>query len=141
MRVENDQVPDHGLFTEVEDLNFSTESRKPEDFFNQLFDESMYKIMAQQTNTYAHDKIRDVLQGRDQFEQMDHYSHRQHARLATWKNLNESDIKICIAHLLIMSSIKKLALHSYWSTNSLTRTPFFGTYLSRNKFQDILWNF
>ena len=40
-----------------------------------------------------------------------------------------------------MSSIKKSALHNYWSTNSLTRTPFFGTYLSRNKFQDILWKF
>ena len=68
MRVENDQVPDHGPFTEVEGLNFSTESRKPEDFFNQLFDQSMYTIMAQQTNAYAHDKIRDVLQGRDQFQ-------------------------------------------------------------------------
>ena len=40
-----------------------------------------------------------------------------------------------------MSSIKKSALHNYWSTNSLTRTPFFRTYLSRNKFQDTLWNF
>ena len=40
-----------------------------------------------------------------------------------------------------MSSINKSALHNYWSTNSLTRTPFFRTYLSRNKFQDILWNF
>ena len=79
-RVENDQVPDHGPFTEVEGLNFSMESRKLEDFFNQLFDKSMYTIIAQQTNAYAHDKIRDVLQGRDQFEQMDHYSHRHHAR-------------------------------------------------------------
>ena len=40
-----------------------------------------------------------------------------------------------------MSPIKKSALHNYWSTNSLIRTPFFGIYLSRNKFQDILWNF
>ena len=88
--------------------------------------------MAQETNAYAHDKIRQVLQRRDQFEQMDHYSHRQHAQLGTWKDLNESDIKIFIAHLLIMSSIKKPMLHNYWSTNSLTRTPFFRTYLSRN---------
>ena len=40
-----------------------------------------------------------------------------------------------------MSSIKKSPLHNYWSTNSLMRTPFSGTYLNRNKFQDILWNF
>ena len=39
-----------------------------------------------------------------------------------------------------MSSVKKPALHNYWTTNSLSRTPFFGTYLSSNKFQDILWN-
>ena len=58
---------------------------------------------------------RHVLQGRDQFEQMDHYTHRQHAGLRT-----------CC---------------SYWSTNFLISTPFFGTYLSRNKFKDILWNF
>ena len=40
-----------------------------------------------------------------------------------------------------MSSIKKSAQHNYWSTNSLMRTPFFGSYLSRNKFQDILCSF
>ena len=97
--------------------------------------------MAQETNFYAHDKIRKVLQERDHFEQMDHHVHRQHAPLGTWKDLNESDIKIFITNLLIMSSIKKSALHNYWSTNSLTGTPFFGTYLSRNKFQDFLWNF
>ena len=57
----------------IEGLNFSTQSHKPEDFFNELFDEFMYTIMAQQTNEYAHDKIREVLQVRDQFEQMDHY--------------------------------------------------------------------
>ena len=137
-KVENDEVPNHSPFTYFDGLNFSTKSRNPEDFINQLFDESMYTRMAQETNSYAHDKIRKVLQGRDPFEQMDHHTHRQHAQLGTWKDLNESDIKFFIAHLLIMSSIKKSALHNYWSTNSLMRTPFFGTYLSRNKFQDIL---
>ena len=61
MKVENDEVPDHGPFTDFEGLNFSTESRKPEDSFNQLFDESMYTRMAQEINSYAHDKIRKVL--------------------------------------------------------------------------------
>ena len=66
------EVPDHGPFTDFEGLNFSTESHNPEDFFNQLFDELMYTRMAQETNSYAHDNIRKVLQGRDHFEQMDH---------------------------------------------------------------------
>ena len=30
---------------------------RPEDFFNALFDEQMYTIMAEQTNKYAHRKI------------------------------------------------------------------------------------
>ena len=135
-KLENDEVQDYGPLTDIEGLNFSTESWKPEDYFNQLFDKSMYTIMTQQTNAYAYYNIMQVLQGRDQFEQMDYYTNRQHAQLGTWKDLNESDIKIFIAHLLIISSIKKSMLHNYWSTNSLTRTPFFGTYLSRNKFQD-----
>ena len=78
-KLENNEVPDYGPFTDIEALNISTGSWKPQYFFNQLFDESIYIIMAQQTNAYAHDKIMQVLQGRDQFGQMDHYTHRQHA--------------------------------------------------------------
>ena len=55
MKVETNQVPDHGPFTEVEGLNFSTILQEPEDFFNQLFDKSMYTIMAQETKSYVHD--------------------------------------------------------------------------------------
>ena len=39
-----------------------------------------------------------------------------------------------------MSSVHKTALYNYWSTKTLSRTPFFGQYIGRNKFQDILWN-
>ena len=39
-----------------------------------------------------------------------------------------------------MSSVRKPALHNYWSTTSFCRTSVFGQYLGRNKFQDILWN-
>ena len=82
-KVKNDEVPDRGPFTDFDGLNFSTESHNLEDFFNQLFDEYMYTRMAQETNSYAHDKIRKVLQDRDPFEQMDYHNHRQHARLGT----------------------------------------------------------
>ena len=121
MRVENDQVSDHGPFTEVEGLNFSTELQKPEDFFNQLFDKS-----------YAHDKISNVLQGRNQFEQIDHYSNRQHARLGSWKNLNESDIKIFIAHPYHFCN-KELDPSQLLVKKFPHQEFFFGTYLSRKK--------
>ena len=139
LKVENDQVPDHCHFIGNEGLNMNTTSRNPEDFFNNLFDDRMYTIMAEETNKYARQQIRKVMGSRDPFQHMDHYSYRQHACLSTWKDLNSSDIKIFLAHLLIMSSVRKPALHSYWATTSFSRTPFFGQY-GRNKFQDILWN-
>ena len=139
-KIEPDIIPDHCQFTGSESLNMSTESRLPEDFFNDIFDERMFTIMAEETNKYARQKIRQIMQGRDHFQQIDHYTHRKHARLGTWKDINASDIKIFIAHLLVMSSVHKKALHNYWSTQTLSRTPFFGQYIGRNKFQDILWN-
>ena len=100
----------------------------------------MFTIIAEDTNNYAHQQIARIVGGRDKIQQLEHYSHKRHARLGTWRDINEADIKIIITHILIMSSVRKPALHNYWSRNTLSRTPFFWTYLSRNKFQDILWN-
>ena len=79
----------------------------------------MFTIIADATNDYAHKKIRSLLEDRDAFQQLEHHSHRRHARLSTWKDMNAADIKIFIAHLCIMCLVKKPALHNYWSTTSL----------------------
>ena len=39
-----------------------------------------------------------------------------------------------------MGLVKKSDLEKYWSTSSNTRLLFFGKYMSRTKFQLILWN-
>ena len=140
IRVENNKVPDHCHFIGHEGLNMNTVSCNPEDFFNNLFDDRMYTILTKETNKYARQQIMKVMGNRDPFQHMDHYSYQRHARLGSWKDLNSSNIKIFIAHLLVMSSIQKPALHNYWCTTSFSRTPCFGQYLSRNKFQDTLWN-
>ena len=129
-KIEINQEPDYGPFLDTPGLNLNTDSCNSEDFFNNLFDERMFTIIADATNDYAHGKIHSVLGERDPFQHIEHYSHRRHARLGSWKDMNASDIKIFIAHLLVMSSVKKPALHSYWSTTALSRTPFFGQYLS-----------
>ena len=46
--------------------------------------------------------------------------------LRRWSNLNASDIMIFVAHLIVMGLVKKTNIVKYCSTNSLTRTPFFG---------------
>ena len=139
-KIEPDIIPDHCPFTGTQGMNMTTNSQLPEDFFNDIFDNRMFTIMAEETNNYAQIKIRETMQGRDHFQQIDHHSHRQHARLGTWRHINASDIKIFIVHLLVMSSVHKTALHNYWSTTTLSCTPFFGQYIGRNKFQDLLWN-
>ena len=112
-------------FTDTLGLNFDTNSHEPEVFFNQLFDQRMFTIIAEQTNNYADQQISRIMGDRYEIEQVEHYSHKRHARLGTWRDVNEADIRIFIAHPLIISSVRKSALHNYWSTNTLSRTPFF----------------
>ena len=70
-----DEVSDQGPFIGTPGLNLDTESRKPEDFFNNFFDDRMFTIIANATNDYAHKKIRSLLEDRDAFQQLEHHSH------------------------------------------------------------------
>ena len=122
-KVDQDDKPDYGPFMATCGIKFDTDSCNPEDFFNNLFDNRIFTIIADTTNQYAHGKIRSILGNRDHFQQIEYHSRRRHARLSSWRDMNASDIKLFIVHLLVMSSIKKPALYSYWSTTSLSRTP------------------
>ena len=135
-----DQIPDQGPFTETAGLNVNMPSKQPEDFFNLLFDSSMFETIADQTNSYARDRITRIHQGRDPIQQLTHENNRRHNRMYNYKDVNASDIRIFMGHVLLMSLVKKASVHSYWSKSTPTRTPFFGKYISRNKFQSILWH-
>ena len=49
-------------------------------------------------------------------------------------------MKVFVVHLIVMGILKKNALEQYWSRDSILNMPFFGHYMSRNCFQNILWN-
>ena len=49
-------------------------------------------------------------------------------------------MKVFLAHLIVMGILKKNSLEQYWSRDSILNMPFFGHYMSRNHFQNILWN-
>ena len=49
-------------------------------------------------------------------------------------------MKVFVAHLIVMGILKTNSLEQYWSRYSILNTPFFGHYMSRNHFQNILWN-
>ena len=67
IRVENDKVPDHCHFIGHKGLNMNTASCNPEDFFNNLFDDRMYPILAEETNKYARPQIMKVMGNTDSF--------------------------------------------------------------------------
>ena len=76
IRVDNDQFPDHCDFIGNKGLNMNTPSCNLEDFFNNLFDDRMYTILAEETNKYARQEIMKVMGNRDLFQSMDHYSYQ-----------------------------------------------------------------
>ena len=88
----------------------------------------MFETIADQTNASARNRISSITHGRDLIQQR------------SWKDLNVADIKLFMAHVIVMSLVRKSAVHGYWSKNTLLHTPFFGKYLSRNKFQTTLWH-
>ena len=49
-------------------------------------------------------------------------------------------MKVFVAHLIVMGILKKNSLEQHWSRDSILNTAFFGHYMSRNHFQNILWN-
>ena len=49
-------------------------------------------------------------------------------------------MKVFVAHLIVMGILKKNSLEQYWSRDSILNMPFFGHYMSRYHFQNILWN-
>ena len=49
-------------------------------------------------------------------------------------------MKVFVAHLIVMGILKKNSLEQYWSRDSILNMPIFGHYMSRNCFQNILWN-
>ena len=65
---------------------------------------------------------------------------KAHSQPRRWIDLNVSDIKIFVAHLIVMGLVRKPIMARYWSTYTLTRTSFFGKVLSRDTFQNILMN-
>ena len=135
-----DDIPLQGQFSDVPRIKVQMIRKKPEDFFALFFNETMYDSIAIETNKYARQRIATQRRGRDPVEQIEDADYTPFDRLTGWKDLNASDIRIFLGHIILMSLVRKSAVRSYWSTNQLISTPYFGKYLSRNKFQSILWN-
>ena len=68
------------------------------------------------------------------------FSDKPKSRQNRWKEITTEDMKCFLAHCMIMGIIRKPKIEDYWAREAILRTPFFGKYMSRNKFQSILGN-
>ena len=142
--LENDNLenphPLHFLFnSKNHGLNIDITEAKPEDYFNALFENTMWTEICDATNAYA--AKRKAKLGKDVIQHLDNPNYKRNSRLNTWKTVTEKELKIWVAHLIVMGLVRKTDIEKYWSLSELTRTPFFGSYMKRDRFQGILWNF
>jgi hypothetical protein len=112
--------------------------REPIDFFDAFMDKEMWEHIVDETNRYAACRLQK--QGNDSFERAQHEEYRPRARLNAWKPLTLGELKVFVAHLIIMGLVRKPDIEMYWSGAPFTRTPFFGVYMSRDRFTAILSN-
>ena len=133
-----DSGPSTGPFQSTSYTNVENPDKKPEVYFNSLFDKRMWTVISEATNVYARSKR--VTPTGNRCTDPTHDEYRKHCHLNTWIDVSPGDIKLFMAHILIMGLVNKSELEKYWSLNSNTKIPFFGKYMSRNRFQAILWN-
>ena len=74
----------------------------------------------------------------DPIRATEHERYKRHARAHKWKEINEHDLQIFMALVIIMGLVKKPKITKYWAKSNLTATPLFGKYMSRVKFESIL---
>ena len=89
--------------------------KKPELYFEALFDECMWTIISDATNLYTLSK-RTTPDGNMCIDPT-HPQYRKHQHLNTWTDTSPSEIKLFMAHILIMGLVNKLELEKYWNMN------------------------
>ena len=101
--------------------------------FDEFFEGKMWTILSENTNKYVHAKL---WQAKDKGDKDPNAS----AWLCKWEDTTLDEMNVFVAHLIVMGILKKNSLEQYWSRDSIINMPFFGHYMSRNHFQNILWN-
>ena len=83
----------------------------------------MWTVISEATNVYAQSK--HVTPNGSRCTDPTHDEYRKHCRLNTWIDVSPGDIKLFMAHILIMGLVNKSELEKYWSLNNNTKIPFF----------------
>ena len=103
----------------------------------------MWTILCENTNKYVHVNLKQAKDNRekDPIELLSEgVEQNPCAWLNNWEDTSPDEMEEFASHLIVMGILKKNSLEQYWSRDSILNMPFFGHYMSRNHFQNILWN-
>ena len=107
--------------------NIPVDCITPVDYFMLLLTPALLESMVTHTNFYASKFIRD---NRDTL--------KRRSVVKNWVDTSACEMKAFVAVILNMGLTRKPTIFSYWSTPSSQMTPWFGTVMSRERFQLIL---
>ena len=90
----------------------------------------MWTILSENTNKYVHAKLRQAKDNgdKDPIELLSEgVEQNPCARLNRWEDTSPDEMKVFVAHLIVMGICKKNSLEKYWSRDSILNTPFLAT--------------
>ena len=90
----------------------------------------MWTILSENTNKYVHGKLRQAKDNgdKDPIELLSEGADQNPcARLNKWEDTSPDEMKVFVAHLIVMGILKKNSLEQYWSRDSILNMPFLVT--------------
>ena len=124
-------VPQSFTFDETPGPTNRLHSDNPADYLELFLDEEVLDLVVNETNRYADQQIDEMIaSGRM----------KRHSRAKKWNEVTREEMKQFLGLMFLTGIIQKPELQLYWSTESVLATPYFGSVMSRNRFEAI-WAF
>ena len=98
--------------------------------FGEFFEGKMWTILSENTNKYVHAKLREAKDkgDKDPIELLSEGADQNPcASLNKWEDTSLDEMKVFVAHLIVMGIFKKNSLEQYWSRDSILNMPFLVT--------------
>ena len=98
--------------------------------FDEFFEGKMWTILSENTNKYVHTKLRQAKDkgDKDPIELLSEgVDQNPCAQLNKWEDTSLDEMKVFVAHLIVMEILKKNSLEQYWSRDSILNMPFLVT--------------
>ena len=125
VRLEQDTGPPNIYKFEGSCCNYlNVNNYTPGAIFDEFFEGKMWTILSENMNKYVHAKLRQA-KDKDHIELLSEGADQNPcAQLNKWEDTSLDEMKVFVAHLIVMGILKKNSLEQCWSRDSILNTPF-----------------